>query len=126
MTNPDDSYYERVAGRIFRVMLVLAAGGAMVALVWRGWAAGAGFALGAAVSWLNFRWLKHVVDGLGSKRARPRLALLAGFRYLLLGGGAYVILRYSSISLPAALVGLFVSVAAIIVETVFEVMYARD
>ena len=126
MTNPDDSYYERVAGRIFKVMLVLAAGGAMVALVWRGWAAGAGFALGAAVSWLNFRWLKHVVDGLGSKRARPRLALLAGFRYLLLGGGAYVILRYSSISLPAALVGLFVSVAAIIVETVFEVMYARD
>ena len=126
MTNPDDSYYERVAGRIFKVMLVLAAGGAMVALVWRGWAAGAGFALGAAVSWLNFRWLKHVVDGLGSKRARPRLALLAGFRYLLLGGGAYVILRYSSISLPAALVGLFVSVAAIIVETVFEVMYARN
>jgi hypothetical protein len=126
MTNPDDSYYERVAGRIFKVMLVLAAGGAMVALVWRGWAAGAGFALGAAVSWLNFRWLKHVVDGLGSKRARPRLALLAGFRYLLLGGGAYVILRYSSISLPATLVGLFVSVAAIIVETVFEVIYARD
>ena len=33
MTNPDDSYYERVAGRIFKVMLVLAAGGAMVALV---------------------------------------------------------------------------------------------
>jgi len=41
---------------------------------------------------INFRWLKHAVDGLGGKRASTRLAWLAGFRYLLLGGAAYVIL----------------------------------
>jgi hypothetical protein len=40
-----------------------------------------------------------------------------------LGGAAYVILRYSSISLRAALVGLFVSVTAVIVEIFFEVVY---
>jgi hypothetical protein len=84
---------------------------------------GAGFALGGAISWLNFRWLKYVVDGLSGKRVRPRLAVLAGFRYLLLGGAAYVILSYSSISLGATLAGLFVSVTAVIVEIFFEVVY---
>jgi hypothetical protein len=84
---------------------------------------GAGFALGGAISWLNFRWLKYVVDGLSGKRVRPRLVVLAGFRYLLLGGAAYVILSYSSISLGATLAGLFVSVTAVIVEIFFEVVY---
>jgi hypothetical protein len=126
ITNPDDGFYERVTSRIFKVTLAIAGGGTIAALAWRGWRVGAGFALGAAISWLNFRWLKYVVDGLGGKRARPRLMVLAGFRYLLLGGAAYVILRYSSISLPATLVGLFVSVTAVIVEIFFEVVYARD
>jgi hypothetical protein len=95
----------------------------MAALAWRGWRVGAGFALGSAISWINFRWLKHAVDGLGGKRAPPRLAVLAGFRYLFLGAAAYAILRYSSISLRATLAGLFVSVTAVIVEIVFEVVY---
>ena len=93
ISNPDDEFYERVTSRIFRVMLAIAGAGAVVALAWRGWRVGAGFALGAAISWINFRWLKHAVDGLSGKRARPRLAVLAGLRYLLLGGAAYVILR---------------------------------
>ena len=127
ITNPDDDFYERVASRIFGVMLVIAGAGTMVALAWRGWTVGAGFALGAAISWVNFRWLKHAVDSLSRKRAqrapRPRLAVLAGFRYLFLGGAAYAILRYSSISLRATLVGLFVSVTAVIVEIFFEVVH---
>jgi hypothetical protein len=122
-TNPDDDFYERVTSRIFRVTLAIAGAGTVTALAWRGWRVGAGFALGAAISWLNFRWLKHAVDSLSGKGARPRLAVLAGFRYLLLGGGAYVILRYSSISLGATLAGLFVSVTAVIVEVFFEVVY---
>jgi urea transporter len=123
ITNPDDEFYERVTSRIFMVMLAITGVGTMAALAWRGWRVGAGFALGSAISWINFRWLKHVVDGLGGKRARPWLAVLAGFRYLLLGGAAYVILRYSSISLGATLTGLFVSVTAVIVEICFEVVY---
>ena len=122
-TNPDDDFYERVTSRIFRVTLAIAVAGTMAALAWRGWRVGGGFALGAAISWINFRWLKHAVDALGGKRARPRLALLAGFRYLLLGGAAYVILRFSSISLGATLAGLFVSVTAVVVEIFFEVVY---
>ena len=128
-TNPDDEFYERVTSRIFRVTLAIAGAGTMVALAWRGWSVGAGFALGSAISWINFRWLKHAVDSLSGKRAqrapRPRLALLAGFRYLILGAAAYAILRYSSISLRATLAGLFVSVTAVIVEIFFEVVYGN-
>jgi hypothetical protein len=105
------------------VTLAIAGAGTLAALAWRGWRVGAGFALGAAISWINFRWLKHAVDSLSGKRARPRLAVLAGFRYLLLGGAAYAILRYSSISLRGTLAGLFVSVTAVIVEIFFEVVY---
>ena len=123
ITNPDDGFYERVTSRIFKVTLAIAAAGTLAALAWRGWRVGAGFALGSALSWINFRWLKHAVDSLSGKRARPRLAVRAGFRYLLLGGAAYVILSYSSISLGATLAGLFVSITAVIVEIFFEVVY---
>jgi len=123
ITIPDDEFYERVTSRIFKVTLAISGAGTMAALAWRGWRLGAGFALGAAISWINFRWLKHAVDSLSGKRARPRLAVLAGFRYLLLGGVAYAILRYSSISLRGTLAGLFVSVTAVIVELFFEVVY---
>jgi len=128
MTSPDDRFYDRAFERIYKGILVLAAGGTLAALVWRGWRAGAGFALGSAVSWLNYRWLKQVADAVGGRaRPRARLAVILGLRYLLLGGGAYVILRYSKISVPSALLGLFVSVAAVIVEILYELVYgARD
>ena len=107
-------------------MFAIGAGGAVAAWGWRGWESGAGFLLGAAASALNFHWIKKIVDALGGKGpAKMRVAVLAGLRYLLLGGGAYVILKYSSISISALLVGLFVSVAAVIVEIVIELAYAR-
>jgi hypothetical protein len=70
ITNPDDGFYERVTSRIFTVMLAIAGVGTLVALVWRGWSVGAGFALGSTISWINFRWLKHAVDSLNGKSAR--------------------------------------------------------
>lgn len=121
----DEQFLERAVARITKVMFAFAAAGVIAALLWRGLAWGGGFALGSLVSWLNFRWLKQLVYSLGSDRARTRRAVKLGFRYLLLGGGAYVILKYSSVSQPAALGGLFVSVAAVIVEILFELVYAR-
>ena len=89
-----------------------------------------GFLLGAGASYLNFRWLKRLVDSLGAtavsgRPPRARVAVFLGLRYLLLGAGAYVILKSSAVSLPAALAGLFVSVAAVVLEIVFELVYAR-
>jgi len=121
----DDQLLESALTRVVHGMALLAAAGTLLLLLFRGWTWGAGFAIGAAVSWLNFRWLKQIADALGGKRPRARLAVILGLRYLLLGAGAYVIVRFTSISLPAALAGLFVAVAAVIFEILFQLVYAR-
>jgi hypothetical protein len=130
VTTSEDLFFDRALQRMGKIMWAIGAGGLLACWAWRGWTWGAGFALGSAASWLNFRWLKQVVDILGTtdpldRPGRKRMAVLAGLRYLLLGGGAYAILHYSSISVPAAMMGLFVSVAAVIAEILFELIYAR-
>jgi hypothetical protein len=122
----DERVYERTMSRAARLTLVLGGIGVLSALVWRGWPSAAGFALGSAASWLNLRWLKRTADALGGTRTPRRLVAFAAFRYVLLAAGAYVILRYSPVSLPAALAGLFVAVAAVLVGAVFELAYARN
>jgi hypothetical protein len=126
MTAMDSEFSERAVGRIWKAAFAIGAGGALLLGFWRGWQWGAGFLLGAAVSGLNLRWMRNLVDSLGVEQpTRKRVAVLAGLRYALMGAGAYVIVKYSSISIAAALLGLFVSVAAVIVEIVIELAYAR-
>ena len=122
----DERFFEGALERIAKSAFAIAAGGLIVVTFLRGWTWGAGFAIGAIASWLNFRLLKQIVDALGQKRpVRKRLVAMAGLRYALLGGGAYVIMGFSSISWIATLIGLFVAVAAVIVEICFELLYAR-
>jgi hypothetical protein len=116
---------EQALARIQKATWALAAGGTIAAFAWRGWAWAAGFGLGAAVSWLNYSFLKQVVDTLGKPRTRKRVVVFAALRYLLFGGGGYVIVRFTKISMPAVLMGLFVSVAAVIVEIIIQLAYAR-
>jgi len=124
MTTPDELTLERAAGRIERFMAGIAALGTVAAFAAQGWKGGAGFLLGAMISGLNFRWLRKLVERLGGG-GRRRGGVWLAFRYLLLGGGAYVILRHSPISLPAVLAGLFVMTAAVFVEVIVEIVYAR-
>jgi len=114
-----DNIFERTVSRMMRTMLLVAAIGTLVAL-WRGWTYGAAFAVGAWESWLNFRWLKGFVAGLGPGGKPSGFALFFALRYLLLAGVAYVILRYSKLSLPAMLAGLFVSLAAVAIELLIQ------
>jgi len=120
---------ERAVGRISRFTLALTASGAIVYFAIGGWRGGVGFLLGGMVAYLNFRWLKKTVYALGEaatgKPPRARVAVFLGLRYLLLGLAAYVILRFSEISLTACMVGLFVPTAAVILEILFELIYAR-
>jgi hypothetical protein len=124
MTIPEDRLV--AGGRLNKLIFAAAAGGTITAGCWRGWPAAGGFALGAAVSWINYRWLERTVRRLGQKRSSAAMSVLAGLRYAILGLGAYVILRFSRISLPAALAGLFVSVAAVLTEAIIQLWYARN
>ena len=126
VTSSDELWMDRAVARIWKLMWAMAAGGAILLLVWRGWTWGVGWILGTAVSAFNFRWLKQLTEAIGGEAAKSRKAVFLGLRYVILGGCAYVILKYSAISLPAALSGLFVSVAAVIVEILIELAYARN
>ena len=126
MTAPEDGMYERVTRRITRITALLGAAGTAGAFAIGGWKAAAGFALGGTASWFSFRWLKQVVGGLGADRPAPNLALKGVIRYLLIGAGAYVIVRYTVVNLLAAFAGLLLSTAAVLVEILIELIYARE
>jgi hypothetical protein len=124
-TVPDRLSFEHVAARIGRTLSAIAVLGTCGAFALGGWKVAAGFLLGAVISGLNYHWLHKLVRNLGTG-GRPRYrTVILGFRYLILGGGAYVILRLSPISLTACLFGLFASTAAVFVEVIFELVYAR-
>jgi hypothetical protein len=114
--------YDRAAMRIARNMIWIAVLGVLTAWAARGWRWGAGFLLGAAISWLNYWWLKRLVDSLGGKHRPGGWRFVV--RYILLAAGAYVILRFTPISILAVLLGLFVLIAAVFVEAAFEIFYA--
>jgi hypothetical protein len=122
----DEQHLSRAVARIWTITYVIAAAGTPGLFAWRGWKWGVGFAVGCAISGLNFHWLKQVATRLGTSDAKPRMAVLLGLRYLLLGGCSYVILKYSEISLPAFFWGLFATVAAVIIEILFELVYAQN
>jgi ATP synthase I chain len=122
----DGRHFARAMLRMQKAIVALSAGGLIALAIWRGWTWGAGWLLGCAISTLSFHWLRRVIEGLDASEAGRRRAVLFALRYLLLGGGAYVILKYTAISLPAALAGLFVPAAAVIIEILIELVYARN
>ncbi|HEX3875956.1 MAG TPA: ATP synthase subunit I [Bryobacteraceae bacterium] len=117
--------FERTVARVTRTMLYVGFAGAVVAFAWKGWRTGLGFLVGALAAWFNFRWLKGFVAGLGPGGKPGAFAVFFAFRYLILAAGAYVILKFSKLSLPAALTGLFVPLAAVIVEVFIQLGYER-
>jgi len=124
----DQAFLDRALARIHLFIAFLTVAGFAAVAVRGGWKWSAGFFLGAAASWFNFRWLRQMVSSLGQaargKRPGVRGAVLFGLRYLLLAAGGYVILNFSTLSLTAGLVGLFVPAAAVILEILYELIYA--
>ncbi len=126
--DPEQLFIGRALVRIQLLIAFLSGAGTLATMVYGGWRWALGFIVGAAAGYLNFRWLKKLVDSLGEaaggKPPRARVAVFLGLRYLVLGAGGYVILNFSALSLAAAAVGLFVPVAAVILEILFELIYA--
>ncbi|HYW41619.1 MAG TPA: ATP synthase subunit I [Bryobacteraceae bacterium] len=125
MTIPDVLDYDRAAWRIGRNLAVIAAIGTAAGFGARGWKWGAGFFVGSLISWLNYRWLRRLVESLGGAGRPRRRTVILALRYALLGAVAYVILRFTSISPAAVFAGVFALTAAVFVEAIFEIVYAR-
>ncbi len=125
--NREQQFYERAVHRIYHHVVWLGIGGTIIAAWQGGMPWGVGFLIGATASALNFRWLHHMVDSIGPTRKKPGKALgfLLVSRYVLFGVAGYVIVRYFKVDIMAVLVGLFVAVAAVMVEILYELLYAR-
>jgi hypothetical protein len=126
----DDAFFECAVWRMRRSALWLSGAGTIAAWLLAGWACGLGFLAGGLASYANFHWLHRMTATLGSSDGaitgpRKRMVLFLCLRYLLLGLGGYVIVKFFRLNLTAALVGLFVVVAAVILEILYEMIYAR-
>jgi len=122
-----EDFYSRASERISKFMRVLAVAALVTAVSFFGWRIGTGFAIGAAISCLNFHWLKQVVAGIAdatirSGRAPSSRRIVHRFllRYFLMALVAFVILTVSRESLYGMFAGLFLPVAAIMCEGAYE------
>lgn len=124
----DEHLLEQALNRINAWMLGLMVAGTAGAAAIGGWRALVGFFLGAAVSYFHFRWIRQVVDALapGAPPPRKRILVLLVLRYAIFGAIAYYLVKTVGISLLAALAGLSVSVAAVMVEAVCELVSAKQ
>ena len=128
--NPAEHFYSGALHRIRRCMAVLAP--LLIAAAWWkfGLRSAVGFAFGCLIAYVNFHWLKRVITGFadratGAATSQSGQGIVFRFllRYVLMALGAYVILTVSPASLNGLLAGLFLPVAAIACEAVYE-LYA--
>lgn len=125
--NTGEVFYERAVRRIYVNIVWLSIAGTVATAGFVGWAWGLGFLIGATASALNFRWLHHMADAIvpGGKKPGKGLGVFLSLRYVLFGVTGYIMIKYFQVDILAALVGLFVAVAAVLVEILYELIYAR-
>ncbi len=114
---------------MWMISAVLALLGAAALLLRARWPVAASFFLGAAVAVVNLRWMEYSVRRmfdaqLGQGRGSKRLLWKALLRYAFLGAVAYVIFKGYFVSVTAFLVGLFVPIAALMIEAAYEMIVA--
>jgi hypothetical protein len=123
----ENDFYSGALGRISRFMAVLAGTFAVAAFLRWGWRITLGFACGCVIAQLNFHWLKRVVSALADRMTqaeatKPAKGMVLRFllRYFLMALAAYAIFTVSRASLYGLFAGLFLPVAGIACEAVYE------
>lgn len=124
--------YARTEQRIAWLTLAVGGAAAIVVAILRHWPWAEGLAIGTALAWLNFRWLKRGLDALVAVAtaqegaAKPRIPFGTWFRlmfrYGLIAFCVYVIFEYLKVPLASMVVGLCALGAATIVASVYEIL----
>jgi hypothetical protein len=121
----DPAFYDRALARIDRLTIAVGALAIIGGGLKLGWRGAIGCAIGAALSFLNLKMWKALANAIGDTGKRPRTgsAVLLGLRYLLLGLLVFVIIKYFGVGLLAIFAGLLVSVTAVLLEIVYELIF---
>jgi hypothetical protein len=120
----DQAFYDRFIRRVTWIILALALTGSAVLAVIKGIRIGLAFLIGATVSYGSFWGWRQLVDAL-TPGPRKRSAFPFTVRILLLITLAYAIIRFLGLNVAAAASGLLVSAAAVLLELIYELIYAR-
>lgn len=123
-----DEFYAQAIRRITILTALLGPLGAAIALALRGPEIAGGFLVGAIISLANLELWKALARAVGGAKFRPSsaaAAILLGSRYLIAGAVIYAIVRVSRITLGAVFAGLLVSLAAVILEILYEFAFLK-
>jgi hypothetical protein len=128
----DSSLVAMTERRISWLTLLIGSVAALLVALLRDRLWGAGLGIGAALAWLNFRWLRRGLDGLvlastaQAGKEKPVMPLLSYFgmlfRYGLIAFAVYVIFKYLRVPLASMVVGLCALGAATIAASVYEIL----
>jgi hypothetical protein len=124
MPETDPAFYDRALRRIGRLILAVATVGAAVLISFKGFRMGLAFLIGAMFSYASFWGWQHVVIAL-SPGPRKQRSWTFMFRIVALGALACGIIKLLGLNVAAAVTGLLVSAAAVILEILYELIYAR-
>ncbi|HTR48265.1 MAG TPA: ATP synthase subunit I [Verrucomicrobiae bacterium] len=126
----DEAEYIAIERRIERFIVALGIVAAVAALIAWGWRAGAGVALGAALCWLNFNWLRQGAASLirlglaqaGAETVKVPKRVHAKFfgRLVLMVLAVYAILVWLRLPAVSVICGLAAVVPAIALELGYE------
>lgn len=119
----DNDFYERVVRRISRMILALGAIGAVGVAFWKGIPSGLAFLIGSAVSFASFWGWRQAVDAIVPNPKKRGNAFFV-LRLLILLVVAWGIIKILGLNVAAAALGLLVSGAAVVLEIVYELIYA--
>jgi len=118
--------------RISRLTLLIGLCAGIIVAVFYDKRWGAGLVIGAALAWLNFRWLKRGLDALvtastaqaGMEKPKVPLGTSFGmfFRYGLIAAAVYVIFVVLKVPLLSMVLGLCALGAATIAASVYEIL----
>ncbi len=131
MSTPAEVFYAHAEHRIPRFMVAAFLLVAAILWPWRGAEFVLGFALGSAVAAVNLLWLKQITTtfvermiGAGSEPSSSGVVFRFLMRYALIALIAYAMLKNSAVSVNGFLAGLFLPVAALACEAVYELYVA--
>lgn len=131
-----DSFYRQSESRISLLTLIIGLLVAIPVAVFHNWLWGLGIVIGAALAWLNFRWLKQGLDALtlaataqqGSATVHVPIVsyFKAVFRYALIALSIYVIFKYLHVPALSMVFGLCALGAATILVSVHSILRSTD
>ena len=122
---------ENVEGRLVTISLLIGLFVTSIMLLLGKFLLALSFILGSLISFLNFLWLKQGIDTLitttkrdsnAIKRSIRPVILKYFFRYIFIGLVLYVIVYFESFEAVGAFSGLFLFVAAVLIECCYHLI----